>query len=158
MERLTTRHNGVAVIKDKSRHKEAMEKLARYEEPITNADCIRAMSDEELAMNIMCPNENGLANIACDKSDNCKCYECLLNWLKAEVEQKENTLSISLKDLNLSVRAYNCLRRAGIDTTEELCSRTSNQMIRIRDLGRKTLEEIIEKMEQNGLKFRTEVD
>ena len=158
MERLTTRHNGVAVIKDKSRHKEAMEKLARYEEPITNADCIRAMSDEELAMNIMCPNENGLANIACDKSDNCNCYECLLNWLKAEVDIDDKRLTTCLEDLNLSVRAYNCLRRAGIDTTEDLCSRTPNQMLRIRDLGRKTLEEIMEKMEQNGLKFRTGVD
>lgn len=52
----------------------------------TNADRIRAMNDEELAMNMMCPNENGLAEIECNKSDNCNCYECLLKWLQSEVE------------------------------------------------------------------------
>lgn len=52
----------------------------------TNADRIRSMSDEELAMNMMCPNENGLGEIECDKSDNCNCYECLLKWLQSEVE------------------------------------------------------------------------
>lgn len=53
---------------------------------ITNADRIRSMSDEELAMNMMCPNENGLGEIECDKSDNCNCYECILEWLQSEVE------------------------------------------------------------------------
>ena len=55
--------------------------------PKTNADRIRYMSDEELAMNMMCPNENGLGEIKCDKSDNCNCYECLLEWLQSEVEE-----------------------------------------------------------------------
>lgn len=53
----------------------------------TNTDRIRAMSDEELATNMMCPNDNGLAEIECDKYDNCKCYECLLKWLQSEVEE-----------------------------------------------------------------------
>lgn len=53
----------------------------------TNADRIRAMSDEELAINMTCPNENGLAEIDCDKSDSCNCYECLLKWLQSEVEE-----------------------------------------------------------------------
>lgn len=53
----------------------------------TNADRIRAMSDEELAMNMMCPNENGLAEIECNKDDSCNCYECLLQWLQSEVEE-----------------------------------------------------------------------
>lgn len=53
----------------------------------TNADRIRAMSDEELAMTMMCPNENGLAEIECDKSDSCNCYECLLKWLREKVEE-----------------------------------------------------------------------
>ena len=52
----------------------------------TNADRIRAMSDEELAMVMMCPNENGLAEIDCDKSDSCNCYECLLKLLQEKVE------------------------------------------------------------------------
>ena len=53
----------------------------------TNADRIRSMTDEELAVNMMCPNENGLAEIDCDKNDNCNCYECLLKWLRAESEE-----------------------------------------------------------------------
>ena len=53
---------------------------------MTNADRIRSFSDEELAMNMMCPNENGLGKIKCNKNDNCNCYECLLKWLHSEVE------------------------------------------------------------------------
>lgn len=53
----------------------------------TNADRIQSMTDEELAANMMCPNENGLAEIDCDKNDNCNCYECLLKWLRAESEE-----------------------------------------------------------------------
>ena len=55
--------------------------------PKTNADRIRSFSDEELAMNMMCPNENGLGEIECDKSDNCNCYACILKWLQSEVEE-----------------------------------------------------------------------
>ena len=54
--------------------------------PQTNAERIRSMTDEELAVNMMCPNENGLAEIDCDKNDNCNCYRCLLKWLRAESE------------------------------------------------------------------------
>lgn len=45
-------------------------------------DVIRSMSDEELAANLMCPNEMGIADIPCDKSDQCNCYKCLLDWLR----------------------------------------------------------------------------
>lgn len=46
---------------------------------MTNPDMIRAMSDEELAANLRCPNEMGIADIPCDK---CDCYKCLLDWLR----------------------------------------------------------------------------
>ena len=49
---------------------------------MTNADMIRAMSDEELAVTLACPNEMGIADIPCDKSDQCDCYKCLLDWLR----------------------------------------------------------------------------
>ena len=52
--------------------------IQNYDSKQTNADRIRSMTDEELATNMMCPNENGLAEIDCDKNDNCNCYECLL--------------------------------------------------------------------------------
>ena len=55
---------------------------------ISNADRIHSFSDEELAMNMMCPNENGLGEIECEKSDNCNCYACILKWLQSEVEEE----------------------------------------------------------------------
>ena len=61
----------------------AMDKYTRR----TNADTIRAMTDEELAINMMCPKIYGLADIECDRSDSCNCYECILKWLRTEVEE-----------------------------------------------------------------------
>lgn len=57
-------------------------KKAKEKYVMTNADLIRAMSDEELAANLVCPNEMGIADIPCDKSDQCNCYKCLLDWLR----------------------------------------------------------------------------
>ena len=71
-------------------YRESEEEVAtiqNYDSKQTNADRIRSMTDEELATNMMRPNENGLAEIDCDKNDNCNCYECLLKWLKAENEE-----------------------------------------------------------------------
>lgn len=57
--------------------------------PKTHGDRIRAMSDEELAGNMMCPNENGLGEIECNQDDSCNCYECILKWLQSEVEEQQ---------------------------------------------------------------------
>ncbi|GAB6170603.1 hypothetical protein JCM15765_08780 [Paradesulfitobacterium aromaticivorans] len=51
---------------------------------MTNYELIKSMSIEEMAVTIMCPNEMGLADIECTKSDTANCYECCLNWLKQE--------------------------------------------------------------------------
>lgn len=59
-----------------------------------------------------------------------------------------------LDELNLSVRTYNCLKRAGIDTVEDLCDMTADEIIKVRNLGRMSLEEILWVMKANGLKFR----
>ena len=67
--------------------------IQNYDSKQTNADRIRNMTDEELAVNMMCPNENGLAEIDCDKNDNCNCYECLLKWLRAESEDNMERLT-----------------------------------------------------------------
>lgn len=53
---------------------------------MTNGDRVRAMSDEEMAVTMMCPNEAGLAEIDCDKSDDKNCCKCCLEWLKKEEE------------------------------------------------------------------------
>ena len=51
---------------------------------MTNADKVRSLSVEDLAMNMMCPNENGLGQIECDKSGSRNCYDCILKWLQSE--------------------------------------------------------------------------
>ena len=68
---------------------------------------------------------------------------------RAEV-QKEKVLEMTIEELDLSVRSFNCLKRAGIDTVEDLISRTEEDMIKVRNLGRKSLEEVIQKLASLG--------
>lgn len=65
-----------------------LERKCKYYRTMTQAYRIRNMTDEELALVVMCPNENGLANIDCDHSDKCNCYKCILEWLQSPVEVK----------------------------------------------------------------------
>ncbi|MCI0183820.1 MAG: DNA-directed RNA polymerase subunit alpha [Acidibacillus sp.] len=71
-------------------------------------------------------------------------------------ERKDKVLDMTIEELDLSVRSYNCLKRAGINTVQELCSKTEDEMMKVRNLGRKSLEEVQEKMEQLGLTLREE--
>lgn len=59
-----------------------------------------------------------------------------------------------IDELDFSVRTYNCLMRAGINTVEELCNRTSDDICKVRNLGRMSLQEIINVMKEKGLSFR----
>ena len=68
----------------------------------------------------------------------------------------EKVLEMNIDELELSVRSYNCLKRAGINTVEELCSKTPDDMMKVRNLGRKSLEEVINKLAMMGLSFATE--
>ncbi len=72
---------------------------------------------------------------------------------RAEVK-KEKVLEMTIEELDLSVRSFNCLKRAGIDTVEDLISRTEEDMIKVRNLGRKSLEEVIQKMHSLGLELK----
>ena len=65
-------------------------------------------------------------------------------------DEKEKALEMSIDDLELSVRSYNCLKRAGINTVEELITRSSDDMIKVRNLGKKSLEEVIGKLKELG--------
>ena len=60
---------------------------------------------------------------------------------------------MSIDELELSVRSYNCLKRAGINTVEELTNRTSEDMMKVRNLGRKSLEEVLAKLKELGLEL-----
>lgn len=63
--------------------------------------------------------------------------------------------NMTIDELELSVRSYNCLKRAGINTVEELCSKTPDEMMKVRNLGKKSLDEVLEKLKSLGLKLRT---
>lgn len=67
----------------------------------------------------------------------------------------EKALEMSIDELELSVRSYNCLKRAGINTVEELCNKTPEEMMKVRNLGRKSLEEVLEKLKELGLKLNS---
>ena len=60
-------------------------------------------------------------------------------------------LEMTIEELDLSVRSYNCLKRAGINTVEDLTNKTEEDMMKVRNLGRKSLEEVIQKLEELGL-------
>ena len=67
--------------------------------------------------------------------------------------EKEKVLEMNIDELELSVRSYNCLKRAGINTVEELCNRTPEDMMKVRNLGRKSLEEVLAKLKELGLEL-----
>ena len=70
--------------------------------------------------------------------------------------KKEKVLEMTIEELDLSVRSFNCLKRAGIDTVENLINRTEDDMIKVRNLGRKSLEEVIQKLNSLGLSLKKE--
>jgi len=68
----------------------------------------------------------------------------------------EKVLQMTIEELDLSVRSFNCLKRAGINTVEDLICKTEEDMMRVRNLGRKSLEEVVEKLESLGYRLRKE--
>ena len=69
---------------------------------------------------------------------------------------KEKVLEMTIEELDMSVRSFNCLKRAGIDTVEDLTNRTEEDMIKVRNLGKKSLEEVIQKLHSLGLDLKKE--
>ena len=74
--------------------------------------------------------------------------------VEKEEEQKDKLLEMTIEELDLSVRSYNCLKRAGINTVEELIQRNEEDMMKVRNLGKKSLEEVINKLGELGLSLR----
>ncbi|AEH52203.1 DNA-directed RNA polymerase, alpha subunit [Heyndrickxia coagulans 2-6] len=74
--------------------------------------------------------------------------------VEKEEDQKEKVLEMTIEELDLSVRSYNCLKRAGINTVQELANKTEEDMMKVRNLGRKSLEEVKAKLEDLGLGLR----
>mgnify|MGYP001381420449 FL=1 len=74
--------------------------------------------------------------------------------VEKEDDQKEKVLEMTIEELDLSVRSYNCLKRAGINTVQELTQKTEEDMMKVRNLGRKSLEEVKAKLAELGLSLR----
>lgn len=78
--------------------------------------------------------------------------------VEKEESKKEKVLEMSIEDLDLSVRSYNCLKRASINTVEDLANKTEEEMMKVRNLGRKSLDEVKYKLHALGLALREEED
>jgi DNA-directed RNA polymerase subunit alpha len=85
-----------------------------------------------------------------DLSENAKNAEVMSEPIE---DEKEKVLEMSIDELELSVRSYNCLKRAGINTVEELTNKTPEDMMKVRNLGRKSLEEVLAKLKELGLQL-----
>lgn len=75
-----------------------------------------------------------------------------------EEDETVKVLELNIDELELSVRSFNCLKRAGINTVEELTNKTADDMMKVRNLGRKSLEEVLAKLKELGLSLRTNED
>ncbi len=92
-------------------------------------------------------------NLFVDLSDEAKKTEILV---ERQETIKEKVLEMTIEELDMSVRSFNCLKRAGIDTVEDLTNRTEEDMIKVRNLGKKSLEEVILKLHSLGLDLKKE--
>lgn len=102
--------------------------------------------DDAVSLGAKILNEH--LNLFVDLSDNAKNTEIMV---EKEEGKKEKVLELSIEELDLSVRSYNCLKRAGINTVEDLANKTEEDMMKVRNLGRKSLEEVLAKMADLGL-------
>ncbi|MBQ9757621.1 MAG: DNA-directed RNA polymerase subunit alpha [Clostridia bacterium] len=94
-------------------------------------------------------------NLFIDLSESAKNAEIMI---EKEESKKEKVLETTIEELDLSVRSYNCLKRAGINTVQDLTNRSENDMMKVRNLGRKSLEEVIAKLESMDLALATNED
>ncbi|MFG6325467.1 MAG: DNA-directed RNA polymerase subunit alpha [Lachnospiraceae bacterium] len=94
-------------------------------------------------------------NLFIDLSENAKTAEIMV---EKEENEKEKVLEMNIDELELSVRSYNCLKRAGINTVEELTNKSSEDMMKVRNLGRKSLEEVLAKLKELGLSLKSDSD
>ncbi len=98
---------------------------------------------------------NDLLSLFVDLSDDAKNAEIIV---EKEENKKEKVLEMTIEELDLSVRSYNCLKRAGINTVEDLTNKSEEDMMKVRNLGRKSLEEVINKLNGLGLYLKKEED
>nr|MBP3598491.1 DNA-directed RNA polymerase subunit alpha [Eubacterium sp.] len=94
-------------------------------------------------------------NTFIDLSEKAKMAEVIV---EKEEDESVKVLELNIDELELSVRSYNCLKRAGINTVEELTNKTADDMMKVRNLGRKSLEEVLAKLKELGLSLKSSED
>ena len=92
-------------------------------------------------------------NLFVDLSDEAKNAEIMV---EREETIKEKVLEMTIEELDMSVRSFNCLKRAGINTVEDLIGKTEEDMMKVRNLGRKSLEEVVQKLNSLGFSLQKE--
>ena len=92
-------------------------------------------------------------NLFVDLSDKGSTTEIMV---EKDDKGKEKVLEMTIEELDLSVRSFNCLKRAGINTVEDLINRSQDDMMKVRNLGRKSLEEVIDKLESLGFSLQND--
>ncbi len=75
--------------------------------------------------------------------------------IESQANPKTQILEMNIEDMDLSVRSYNCLKRANIHTVEDLTKKTEDEMLKVRNLGRKSLDEVIAKLHSYGLGLKS---
>ncbi len=94
-------------------------------------------------------------NLFVELSDKAKSAEIMV---ESKETKKEKVLEMTIEELDLSVRSFNCLKRAGMDKVEDLTSKTEEDMMKVRNLGKKSLDEVINKLHSLGLSLKKEED
>ncbi len=119
-------------------------------EVLTNGT-ISAKEAVSLAAKIL----NDHLNLFVNLSDEAKNTEVMI---ESKETVKEKVLEMTIEELDMSVRSFNCLKRAGIDTVEDLTNKTEEDMIKVRNLGKKSLEEVIQKLHSLGLDLKRDIE
>ena len=109
------------------------------------------LAKEAISLGAKILNEH--LNLFVDLSDEAKNAEIMI---EREETIKEKVLEMTIEELDMSVRSFNCLKRAGIDTVEDLINRSEDEMMKVRNLGKKSLEEVMQKLEALGLELKKE--
>lgn len=109
----------------------------------------------EEALSLSAKILNDHMNLFIDLADGFKGKDIMV---EKENNQKNKVLELTIEELDLSVRSFNCLKRAGINTVEDLVSKSEGEMMRVRNLGKKSLEEVVGKLNSLGFQFSKDYD
>ena len=118
------------------------------DEVAVNKKTLKANEGRRLAAKVLSEH----LSVFIDLSESAKNVDVMVN---PQNDKPEKASVMSIDELELSVRSYNCLKRAGINTVAELCSKTPDEMMKVRNLGRKSLDEVLEKLKELGLKLNS---